>query len=140
MVQATRRLGLPPKTDLPVVEDLVRGYVKHARALEGWQNAAEEGAAQAAFDLAFLGVLAGEEIGKNVAVQKLLAKVSFFPPLFRKLTTSSLQLYRTNLKHSWNRRSWTISVEHNSSSPRSFVMSNHLLSLLFHRPIRAMGF
>jgi hypothetical protein len=77
MVKATRRLGLPPKTDLPVVADLVKGFVDRARSLEGWEKAEEEGAAQAAFDLAFLGVLVGEEVGKNIAVQKLLGKVSF---------------------------------------------------------------
>jgi len=76
MVQATRHLGLPPRTDLPLVRDFVHGFVDRARSMEGWEQATEEATAQAAFDLAFLGLLAGEEVGKDATVQKLLAKVS----------------------------------------------------------------
>ena len=80
MVQATRHLGLPPKTDLPIVQDLLEGFVTQARALDSWEKAENETAAQAAFDLAFMCLLMGEDRGDNVAVQKLLAKVGSWSP------------------------------------------------------------
>ena len=79
LVISVRHLGLPPGVNLPVVADLVKEYVEDTRGLEGWSYQKEEAAAQAAFDLAFLGLLSGAEVGKDVAVQKLLSKVLRLP-------------------------------------------------------------
>lgn len=74
-MQATRHLGLPPASDLPIIQELLNDFVESARGLEGWTATAEDGAAQAAFDLAFLAVLAGQQASEDVLVKKQLGKV-----------------------------------------------------------------
>ena len=76
LVKAVRQLGLPPKSDLPVVKNLVEDFVAKARALDGWKAIKEEGVAQVAFDIGFLGLLVGEPADKNTEVPKFLSKVS----------------------------------------------------------------
>lgn len=71
-----RYLGIPPSVNLPIVADLVKEYIEDARALEGWSSQQAEAACQAAFDLAFLGMIGGEDLIKDMVVQKILAKVS----------------------------------------------------------------
>jgi hypothetical protein len=79
LVGSCRRLGIPSKSNLPIVEDLVRDFVDKARALAGWASADAEWAAQAAFDLSFLALLAGEDSTSDTTIAKLLAKVSRLP-------------------------------------------------------------
>ncbi len=75
LVVSVRQLGIPPGVKLPIVTDLVKGFVSDAREMPGWLMRKDEAAAQAAFDLAFLGMLEGMGAGKNMVVQKLLSKV-----------------------------------------------------------------
>lgn len=76
LVTASRKLGIPPGSDLPIVKDLVYSFVEGARALDGWKAREAEGAAQAALDLSFLAILVEEESKSDVTIQKLLVKVS----------------------------------------------------------------
>ena len=74
LVGATRRLGLPPNSNLPIVEDLIRVFVDQTRGLEGWTRMEEESAVQAAFDLSFLNLFV--EKRDDALIQSLLDKVS----------------------------------------------------------------
>src|SRR5689334_5768339 len=76
LVAASRQLGLPSDMQLSIVEDLVRGFVANAKTLDGWSSAEEETAAEAAFNIAFLDLLIGENVETDDMVQKLLTKVS----------------------------------------------------------------
>lgn len=92
LVVSVRHLGIPPGINLPVVSDLVKAFVDDARGLDGWTVQNDEAAAQAAFDIAFLGMFAGEELGGNVQVQKLLTKVRPSKPSLSILTVLSFRL------------------------------------------------
>ena len=74
IVVPIRQLGIPPGERLPIVPDLVKGFVEEAKSLDGWASQHDEGAAQAAFDLSFLSLLVGQE-GRDILVSKLLANV-----------------------------------------------------------------
>ena len=74
LVKAVRQLGIPPTIHVQVVKDLVTAFVERSKNLDGWANATDEGVAQAAFDLSFLGLINGDT-QKDVVVRKLLNKV-----------------------------------------------------------------
>ncbi|ORY24078.1 hypothetical protein BCR39DRAFT_548040, partial [Naematelia encephala] len=88
LVASTRQLGIPPNVSLPVVTELVGGFVDAARALDGWTSKSDESAVQAAFDLAFLTIIRGEDVARDAQVQKLLTKI---PGDFASDFKSSLQ-------------------------------------------------
>ncbi|WWD16437.1 hypothetical protein CI109_100863 [Kwoniella shandongensis] len=83
LVSSTKQLGIPPKVDLPVIEELVREYVGEAKKLEGWKSqTSSEASTQAAVDSGFLVFLEGKEVEKDELVKGFLSKVPSSIPNF----------------------------------------------------------
>jgi hypothetical protein len=75
LVQATRTLGVLPGVEVPVVRELVVGFVEAVKVMEGWSGLNEAAAMQGAFDVGFLALIGGEKFEGDIMVQKLLQKV-----------------------------------------------------------------
>jgi hypothetical protein len=75
LVAASRLLGIPHGVSVTIMPDLVECFVRAATDLDGWRGLKDELAAQAVFDLAFLGLLAGRGVSENSDLQALQRNV-----------------------------------------------------------------
>ncbi|WWC60390.1 uncharacterized protein I303_102962 [Kwoniella dejecticola CBS 10117] len=85
LVSSTKSLGIPPTSrKLPIIEQLVTGFVESATQLEGWQTQKEcpENALQALVDIGFLVHLAGKPMRDDETVVGRLSDIQSTYPFF----------------------------------------------------------
>ncbi|WWC68540.1 uncharacterized protein I206_102469 [Kwoniella pini CBS 10737] len=138
LVNSTKSLGIPPTfKKLPIVEQLIQGYVANAKELEGWesQSTNPENALQALVDIGFLIYISGQSIKDDKMVEQFMNKVnptysSFNLNTLQEIIIQSIRKSQLLLYPLLSHLSPTIPSTTNSNGKLSYGLDNRNAALL----------